>query len=295
MAYTRAWNLAVPGNVPANTLDNEIRNLKFDLEERFNDLIGGTNWTDADDPIIDGSTIKSLATLTAEIATKPSINASDGTIPVRASAGTFGNSNIQSVGTAVTIGGASLIIAHGNIAIRSVTYSWPATQGAAATILQNDGSGGLSWTTIGSLGGGDITGGGTIGKIAKFDAAKNIVDSALTESGGNLSLAGNITSTAGSLIAGTNSLASVGGLVINNGDATVNGQIRTVAGNVDLDAGVVRIASTQVVRARVTGWGAPTGTATRSTFATGSVTTAQLAERVKALIDDLTTHGLIGA
>ena len=51
---------------------------------------------------------------------------------------------------------------------------------------------------------------------------------------------------------------------------------------------------TQVVGNRATGWAAPTGTATRTTFATSTVTTAQLAERVKALIDDLTTHGLIG-
>lgn len=45
----------------------------------------------------------------------------------------------------------------------------------------------------------------------------------------------------------------------------------------------------------IAGWGAPTGTATRTTFATGSVTLPQLAERVKALIDDLTTKGTIGA
>lgn len=30
-------------------------------------------------------------------------------------------------------------------------------------------------------------------------------------------------------------------------------------------------------------------------FATSTVTTAQLAERLKALIDDLITHGVIGA
>ncbi len=36
-------------------------------------------------------------------------------------------------------------------------------------------------------------------------------------------------------------------------------------------------------------WAAATGTATRTTFATTTVTTAQLAERVKALIDDLQT------
>lgn len=60
-------------------------------------------------------------------------------------------------------------------------------------------------------------------------------------------------------------------------------------------AGNVDIANVQVLTSRRTGWGAPTGTATRTTFATSTVTTAQLAERVKALIDDLTTHGLIGA
>jgi len=51
----------------------------------------------------------------------------------------------------------------------------------------------------------------------------------------------------------------------------------------------------KVVGNRVTGWGAPTGTATRTTFVTSTVTLEQLAQRVKALIDDLTTHGLIGS
>jgi hypothetical protein len=43
----------------------------------------------------------------------------------------------------------------------------------------------------------------------------------------------------------------------------------------------------------VTGWAAATGTATRTTFTTSTVTTAQLAERVKALIDDLITLGVL--
>lgn len=51
----------------------------------------------------------------------------------------------------------------------------------------------------------------------------------------------------------------------------------------------------QLLGTRRTGWGAPTGTATRTTFVTSSVTLEQLAQRVKALIDDLTMHGLIGA
>jgi len=52
---------------------------------------------------------------------------------------------------------------------------------------------------------------------------------------------------------------------------------------------------TQVLGARKTGWGAATGTATRTTFDTTTVTLPQLAERVKALIDDLISHGAIGA
>ena len=43
------------------------------------------------------------------------------------------------------------------------------------------------------------------------------------------------------------------------------------------------------------GMGCPTGTASRATFDTATVTTAQLAERVKALIDDLTAQRLLGA
>lgn len=56
----------------------------------------------------------------------------------------------------------------------------------------------------------------------------------------------------------------------------------------------LRVGSNQVVGARRTGWTAATGTATRTTFATGSVTLPQLAERVKALLDDLIAHGLVG-
>lgn len=44
-----------------------------------------------------------------------------------------------------------------------------------------------------------------------------------------------------------------------------------------------------------TGWSAATGTATRATFDTTTVTLPQLAERVKALIDDGLTLDLIGA
>lgn len=59
--------------------------------------------------------------------------------------------------------------------------------------------------------------------------------------------------------------------------------------------GAVSVGGGQVVAARRTGWSAPSGTASRATFDTASVTTEALAERVKALIDDLAAHGLIGS
>lgn len=58
-----------------------------------------------------------------------------------------------------------------------------------------------------------------------------------------------------------------------------------------------KINAVQVVGARKSGWAVATGTATRTAFATSTVTLSELAERVKALIDDLhgtAGHGLIG-
>lgn len=87
-----------------------------------------------------------------------------------------------------------------------------------------------------------------------------------------------------------------GSLEIGGGNFTVDASSGDTNIGGDLFIGnFVDIGGDQVVTTRRTGWAAATGTATRTTFATGSVTTAQLAERVKALIDDLTTHGLIGA
>lgn len=72
--------------------------------------------------------------------------------------------------------------------------------------------------------------------------------------------------------------------------------MRLTATALNLGAGLAyQVNGTQVVASRRTGWGSPTGNAGRTAFDTTTVTTAQLAERVKALIDDLTAHGLIGS
>jgi hypothetical protein len=89
-------------------------------------------------------------------------------------------------------------------------------------------------------------------------------------------------------------LNSAGNLLLGN---TTGTERLSVAGNIQTTdaANGFMVGSDQVVGSRKTGWAAPTGTATRTAFDTSSVTLQQLAERFKALQDDLTSHGLIGA
>jgi hypothetical protein len=86
-----------------------------------------------------------------------------------------------------------------------------------------------------------------------------------------------------------------------NGNVLINTTTGTerlsVTGNIQLTstADSYKVGTNNVVGSRKTGWAAPTGTATRTTFDTATVAVADLAQRLKALIDDLTSHGLIGA
>lgn len=76
-----------------------------------------------------------------------------------------------------------------------------------------------------------------------------------------------------------------------------SGDFTSETWSIDTATGNYSVATNKVIGARKTGWGAPTGTATRTTFDTATVTLPQLAERVKALLDDLNAtagHGLIG-
>ena len=75
------------------------------------------------------------------------------------------------------------------------------------------------------------------------------------------------------------------------GDDVLVGNGRIALGAV---SGHLAVGADKVVGARITGWTAPTGAANRGTFATSTVTLEQLAERVKALIDDGFAHGFIG-
>lgn len=104
-------------------------------------------------------------------------------------------------------------------------------------------------------------------------------------------------------VVGTQNVISI----VSSGDMTLN-----PAGNVNLASGVVLEANgTQVVTVRQTGWTASTGTAARGAYATFSGQTITnpptqtevqniddhvviLSQQLKAMKDDLITHGLIG-
>jgi len=93
---------------------------------------------------------------------------------------------------------------------------------------------------------------------------------------------------------GLGSIATQSANAVAIGGGTVAGlSSLAVAGDADV-GGAYKVDNVQVVGNRATGWGAPTGTASRAAFDTGGVTAGQLAQRLKALIDDLTAHGLIG-
>lgn len=81
-------------------------------------------------------------------------------------------------------------------------------------------------------------------------------------------------------------LANFVGLTVNSSDVMIlcdNAMGLRIANNTGASLGF--FSTTPVTRR--TGWGTATGTATRTTFDTATVTLSQLAERVKAMIDDL--------
>jgi len=87
--------------------------------------------------------------------------------------------------------------------------------------------------------------------------------------------------------------ASASRLVVNpdNIDLAQTGIVAGTYRSVQIDVYGRAIAGSNPSR---TGWTASTGTATRSAIATSTATTTQVAERLKALIDDLISLGILG-
>lgn len=165
---------------------------------------------------------------------------------------------------------------------------------------------GTNWVALGSTAGYfNVSGGGwsAIGVNAGLNnLASNWVS--LGNSAGRFIANGStiLTNSANSCYVGTNAKAKEDNVTNENvfGYNTIgNGSNTVTIGDSNITQNYFRgslfLNEIQSLTTRRGGWTAPTGTATRTTFVTSTVTLPQLAERVKALIDDLTTHGLIGA
>lgn len=79
-----------------------------------------------------------------------------------------------------TFPGTAASIFGGSIGIQNVPYVWPSAQGGASTVLENDGSGNLSWGTPAGSG---ITGSGTADKMPVWLSSSSQGDSALNYDG----------------------------------------------------------------------------------------------------------------
>ncbi len=96
--------------------------------------------------LIGNGTGYTLASLTA--GTGIGVTNGAGTISI-ATSGNFGAQNLTTTGT-LTAGGTTVtgLTVSGTTSLNTVSYTWPNTQGAAASVLTNNGSGTLSWAPI---------------------------------------------------------------------------------------------------------------------------------------------------
>ncbi|KKL99485.1 hypothetical protein LCGC14_1813970, partial [marine sediment metagenome] len=80
----------------------------------------------------------------------------------------------------------------GKTKFNTIEYTWPGSDGGSGNVLSTNGSGILSWTAGGA---GALGGSGTAGTIAKWSAAATLTDSIITESGTDVTIAGDLIAT----------------------------------------------------------------------------------------------------
>lgn len=152
-----------------------------------------------------------------------------------------------------------------------------------------------SLTTSGAVTAGSVSTAAYNGK----DNQHLTVASSQTNTGSELAQV-RITAADGTNLAGNSVIVTAGdgGTAGNGGNIDLNPGTGTGGGNdgVINTSGDLERDGSRILSTRKTGWTAATGTATRTSFDTSTVTLSELAERVKALLDDLnssTGHGLI--
>jgi hypothetical protein len=142
-----------------------------------------------------------------------------------------------------------------------------------------------------------ITGSGATNRVAYWSSSSALSSNAAFTYDGTAVKINHDGNTIGTTTAVANTTLTVTGADTSTGHFSLycrdssNAGIFSVQNNgtVAVDSGPLWVGGSAMLGGRATGWGSPTGTATRTTFATSTVTLVQLAERVKALIDDLSS------
>lgn len=131
MPYTNPWSISTPpGTLPAAQIDTAIQQARLDIAERANTMIGAGG-SFSNDPVIDGTTVKSLTALTTEVASKTTLSGlSAGRLIQALGASSIGNAsltNAELVALAATVASLAAPITGGG----TIT---PGTSGTLFTI-----------------------------------------------------------------------------------------------------------------------------------------------------------------
>ena len=249
-----------------------------------------------------GSTTGNAATATA-LQTARTINGTsfDGTanVTVTADASTLTGatlasgvtaSSLTSVGTLTaltTSGTTSLATSAGAVSVRSVAYTFPASQGAASTILTNDGSGTLTWTAPAS-------GPAAAGTLTGATLASNVLASSLTSVGTLTSLGVTGTVTASSFTGAGTGLTGTASSLTTGGNAVLGANTFTAAqewatGTAIASAATINLNTATGNRVHITG----TTAITAVTLTRGPRTV--IFDGILTLTHNATTNNLPGA